>query len=122
MIPRTHRFHGYNSLRHVYRHGQTARGPLFAVKAAANPRAKTYRLAVVVSRKVHKSAVARNRIRRRLYAAVRSLDTEIDTPHDIVLTVFSDGVLAEPAQSLTRLVARQLSAAGVLARRARPKA
>jgi ribonuclease P protein component len=71
MISRSHRFHGYNSLRHVYRHGRMARGSQFAVKAALNPRRQTYRVAVVVSRKVNKSAVARNRMRRRLYELVR---------------------------------------------------
>jgi ribonuclease P protein component len=78
MISRTNRFHGYNSLRNVYRHGNTARGPLFAVKSLQNPRRKSYRLAVVVSRKVNKSAVARNRIRRRLYEQAKELLSSIN--------------------------------------------
>src|SRR5665213_399071 len=61
MISRSHRFHGYNSLRHVYRQGRIARGSQFAVKTALNPNRKTYRVAIVVSRKVNKSAVAGNR-------------------------------------------------------------
>jgi ribonuclease P protein component len=113
MIGRAHRFHGYNSLHHVYQNGRTARGPLFSVKALPSPSRKTYRVAVVVSRKVNKSAVARNRIRRRLYAAVKDLEKDITEPFDIVLTVFSDSVLDEPAKSLAREVRRQLAAAGV---------
>jgi ribonuclease P protein component len=114
MISRGHRFHGYNSLRHAYAQGRTARGPLFSVKVAANPRRKTYRVAVVVSRKVHKSAVARNRIRRRLYAAVRAHQKDISQPYDIILTVFSMGALEEPAESLTKQVRRQLIATGAI--------
>ena len=87
---------------------------MFAVKAVPNPRRRTYRAGVVVSRKVHKSAVARNRIRRRLYATLRALETEITEPYDIVLTVFSDGVLSEPLPSLTIQVRKQLSALGII--------
>jgi ribonuclease P protein component len=114
MVSRTHRFHGYGSLKYVYQHGKTARGPLFAIKATPNPTRRTYRVAVVVSRKVHKSAVARNRMRRRLYAAVQSLESSITKPHDFVITVFADGLLDEPAESLAKLVKKQLESAGVI--------
>ena len=93
MISRQHRFRGYGSLKYVYKNGATVRGPLFAVKAIENPKRDSYRLAVVVSRKVNKSAVARNRIRRRLYEAVRQLEVDIIRPYDIVLTVFHNSVL-----------------------------
>lgn len=114
MIPRANRFHGYGSLRQVYQSGTTVRGPLFAVKALANPRRLGYRTAVVVSRKVEKSAVTRNRMRRRLYEAVRLLEDGITEPYDIVLTVFSSDLLSEPSDSLRAQVKSQLSAAGVL--------
>ncbi|HLG90690.1 MAG TPA: ribonuclease P protein component [Candidatus Saccharimonadales bacterium] len=117
MISKTHRFEGSRSLRFVYQKGTTSRGPLFSVKAALNPRRKSYRAAVVVSRKVHKSAVARNRMRRRLYEIIRNLETDIDRPYDIVLTVFNESLLEESPQSLVRQVKKQLMAAGVLARR-----
>lgn len=114
MISRKHRFHGYGSLRFVYRNGQTVRGPLFAVKSLPNEKRKDYRLAVVVSRKVNKSAVARNRIRRRLYETVRQLEDRIETPHDIVITVFHDTLIDEPAEKLTAQVKKQLHASGIL--------
>jgi ribonuclease P protein component len=114
MISRSHRFHGRKSLSYVYAHGRTARGPLFAIKAAPNTKKSGYRVAVVVSRKVNKSAVVRNRIRRRLYAAVRAQEKDLNHPHDIVITVFSDGILKEPAKSLEHQLKRQLSGAGVL--------
>lgn len=117
MISRKHRFHGYGSLKHVYQRGTTVRGPLFAVKSLQNPKRDSYRLAVVVSKKVNKSAVARNRMRRRLYEAVRLVGDDILRPYDIVMTVFSESVLEEPTDSLARQVKKQLADAGILARR-----
>lgn len=114
MISQKNRFHGFNSLRHVYRQGLTVRGPLFAVKYLANPRRKSYRLAVVVSRKVNKSAVARNRIRRRLYEAARLLAPGMSQPYDIVITVFSDSISATDHQELLAQLKRQLHEAGIL--------
>ena len=120
MINRRHRFHGYGSLKYVYKNGSTVRGPLFAIKFVQNPQRDTYRLAVIVSRKVNKSAVGRNRIRRRLYEAVRNLEGDILHPYDIVLTVFHSSVLQEPAGALSRQVKKQLADAGILARRIQP--
>lgn len=90
MIGRTHRFHGYGSLRGVYQRGKTARTPLINLRYAVRDPKKPYRVAVVVSRKVHKSAVTRNRIRRRVYEAVRTNEVEIRPGTDLVFTVFSD--------------------------------
>jgi ribonuclease P protein component len=118
MISRNHRFHGPASLRYVYRHGQTVRGPLFTIKSVLNPRRKTYRLAVVISRKVTKSAVDRNRMRRRLYAALRALEADINQPYDIVLTVFHESLIDEPPKSLKQQLIKQLKTAGVLGRSA----
>jgi ribonuclease P protein component len=118
MISRKNRFHGYNSLRYAYGNGQTVRGPFFAVKSAINPKRNEYRLAVVVSRKVHKSAVVRNRIRRRLYEAVREIEDEISEPYDIVITVFNDSLLGESQKDLNRQVKKQLTAAGIISPRA----
>lgn len=117
MLAKSHRFHGLNSLRFVYKNGNTVRGPLFAVKSAINPRRSSYRMAVVVSRKIHKSAVARNRIRRRIYEAVRLLDKDIVEPYDIVITIFSDAIINESPAALARQIKKQLGAAGVLVKR-----
>lgn len=116
MIPRSNRFHGYNSLRNVYRLGKIARGPLFAVKAVDNPRRNNYRLAVVVSRKVHKSAVARNRIRRRLYEIARGLEPSLSGSQDIVITVFHDTVLETPQKELEGQLKKQFKELGLLSK------
>jgi ribonuclease P protein component len=114
MISRAHRFHGYNSLNFVYRNGQTVRGPLFAIKYAPNAKRKSYRAAVVVSRKVHKSAVARNRMRRRLYAALQEFEPQILQPYDIVITVFQETLLEEPHKNLLHQLKKQLEAAQII--------
>jgi ribonuclease P protein component len=114
MISRRNRFHGYGSLKYAYQNGRTFRGPLFAAKIAPNPKRSEYRVAVVVSRKVNKSAVARNRIRRRLYAKVRELDVRIKQPADIVLTVYNDDVLKEPSDNLTKQLTKQFQQAGLI--------
>jgi ribonuclease P protein component len=109
MITRAHRFHGYNSLNFVYRSGQTFRSGPLTMKAVVNGRRSTYRVAVVVSRKVHKSAVVRNRIRRRIYEVVRLNSDPLTQPYDIVLTVFSDTVATIPTTELTALVIKMFT-------------
>ena len=114
MIPKLNRFHGYGSLRSVYRSGQTVRGPLFAVKVIDSPSRKAYRLAVVVSRKVDKSAVRRNKIRRRLYQAAQQMDPPIKNSCDIVVTVFQAEAATKPYELITSQLAKQLAAAAAL--------
>lgn len=113
MISALHRFHGYASLRFVYRKGHVVRGPLFSVRVIENKRSPHFRVAVVVSRKVNKSAVVRNKIRRRLYEAVRKERSRILAPHDIVISVFHDSVATTPIEQISRQLNRQLSEAGV---------
>lgn len=103
MVKAENRFHGTNSLNFVYRNGKTVRSKYFAVKFVDNSRRDTYRVAVVVSKKISKSAPVRNRIRRRLYELVR---TDV-APHikntDIVITVFDEEVANIPANELERV-------------------
>lgn len=116
MISTRHRFHGHNSLRNVYKYGRSSRGGLFAVKYIANPKRKKYRVAIIVSRKVNKSAVVRNKIRRRLYEVVRLLGPGIKEPYDIVITVFHDSVIEESPRRLTSQVKKQLAEAGIISK------
>ncbi len=100
-------------MRYVYQHGQTVRGPLCALKYVRNERRQRWRLAVVVSKKVHKSAVRRNRIRRRLYESFR-LEAAGIPAYDMVLTVFHEQIADIPAEELTKLVRAQLKQSGIL--------
>lgn len=114
MLNRSHRFHGHNSLRFVYRQGKTVHGSMFAIRSIINERRRHFRVAVVVSKKVSKSAVVRNRIRRRLYALVRQHTDNIVRPYDIVLTVYHASVADMPADELARYTSDALAQAGVL--------
>ena len=114
MISQAHRFHGRNSLRFVYQRGQSVRGGSISLRYIENPRRTTYRVAVVVSRKVSKSAVVRNRIRRRIYEVVREHAGQLNAPLDLVFTVYGDDIAAEPHANLKQLVLSQLARAGAL--------
>jgi len=107
MLSVSHRFHGHGSLRYVYKNGTAVRSHLITVKSVANPRRKHSRFAVVVSKKVHKSAVGRNRIRRRVYAIVRLELPNFKSPHDVAIMVFSSELIALPNAELHETI-RQL--------------
>ncbi len=114
MISKEHRFHGLGSLRFVYGRGEASRGQLFLIRYAKNPRRKTYRAAVVVSKKVHKSAVVRNRIRRRIYEIIREYEPRIKEPYDIAVIVHSDQVATVPSTKLHQQMERQLQGAEII--------
>lgn len=114
MIARANRFHGYNSLRQVHSRGSVIRGQFIALKFLHNPKRSKYRAAVVVSRKVHKSAVVRNRIRRRIYETVRNNIADENPPYDLVFVVYSDQVAVLDTAELQKQLCSQLSKAGVL--------
>ena len=113
MINQLNRFHGYSALLPVYRRGITVRGASISLKYAPQKRSGNYRAAVVVSKKVHKSAVVRNRIRRRIFEIVRLSAADLPSV-DIVITVFSDQVATIPATQLAEQVQ------GLLAKISRP--
>lgn len=117
MIAKEHRFTGQAGLRFVYRRGTSVRGPLFSIKCIRNQRRASYRAAVVISRKVHKSAVVRNKIRRRLYETISLIEADIAGPFDIIINVYQPSVADEPFESLERHLRKQLKEAGALAKR-----
>lgn len=102
MITRSHRFHGYTSLSAAYRRGSVVRGPQLSLRYMERPRG-SYRVAVVVSRKVSKSAVVRNRIRRRLYELVRARSGRLGN-YDLIFTVFSDQLTSAPPAKLAAII------------------
>lgn len=114
MISRQHRFHGHGSLRYVYQHDQTIRGQRLSLRYTKNERQKSYRLAVVVSKKVSKRAITRNRIRRRIFEQVRLLEAQMTQPYDVVLTVFSEDLAEAPITEVASLVHDLLTKAHIL--------
>jgi ribonuclease P protein component len=116
MLDTLHRFHGLNSLNFAYKQGQIVRGGQLSLRYAANKRRQTYRVAVVVSKKVDKSAVGRNRIRRRLYEVIRQQLTDFDQPLDLVFTAFNPLLATIDSTQLEKQVADLLRRAGVTSR------
>jgi ribonuclease P protein component len=113
MLGSFHRFHGHNTLTAVYRRGETVRGPQLSLKYSHRGSDKPYRVAVVVSRKVSKSAVVRNRIRRRIYEIVREFDSLIPSGTDLLFTAFNDDIAdidhARLKQSISQLLKKASS-------------
>lgn len=103
MLAFRHRFHGHNSLRYVYKNGTAVRGQYMTIKYIHNPRRKTSRFAVIVSKKVLKSAVGRNRIRRRMYELIRDQLMDMKDSHDIVYIIASSDIRTMQAGELRDL-------------------
>jgi ribonuclease P protein component len=114
MISKVNRFHGHNSLSTVYRRGQTVSVPYASLKYLIIRPEKQHRLAIVVSRKVDKSAVVRNRIRRRIYEAMRDKYPNLKENVDIVITVHKNQIATMPASELSELVDQMLTKAGLI--------
>ena len=104
MIAKANRFHGHNSLSLVYRKGQTFSVPQATLKYVPKKNDKPYRLAVVVSRKVDKKAVVRNRIRRRVYELFRNKQPRFTQNVDIIFTVHSAAVATMDSKELDKLI------------------
>lgn len=111
MIARRNRFHGHKSVSRV--RGPTIQSISLSFRFAKNTKAD-YRLAVVVSKKVASSAVTRNRIRRRVFEAVRTQKRLENLPVDLIIYVKTDAVARQDNASLqeeilqatTKIVAR----------------
>lgn len=103
MIPVSHRFHGHNSLRFVYHNGKTVRSRIGILKYVSNPHRKNSRVAVVVSKKVIKGAIGRNRIRRRVYEYARqTILPQLGKTFDIVVVVTSSELAVMPYDDFVR--------------------
>lgn len=101
MISTLFRFHGHNSLRYVYSNGKAVRSQLFTVKYVLNSHRSHPRFSVVVSKKVIKSAVGRNRIRRRLYEYLRLNTNRLNETYDIVIICTSGELRTLPYDQIT---------------------
>jgi len=113
MLSSRHRFHGHASLRFVYSKGQVTRSKFFICKSTVNHRRTEPRVAVVVSKKVVKSAVKRNRIRRRIYEAVRHRLPSVKPQTDIALIVISAEALTAAPADIEQAVASVFTQAGL---------
>lgn len=111
MLSQRHRFHGRRGLKTVHTSGRTIRGRKINLRTINRPSNKPYRVAVVVSRKVHKSAVVRNRIRRRVYEIVRQNDSKIKPGTDLIFMIYSEQIANEDAARLKKDISNLLTKA-----------
>ena len=80
------------------------RSKYFICKSLSNPRRTDPRVAIVISKKVMKSAVRRNRIGRRMYEAVRGELPRLKERSDVVFIIVSPEVLTATPGELTKAV------------------
>ena len=103
MIPVANRFRGSRLIEYVYKRGQSARVDVLSGRATPSKKSG-YKLAVVVSKKVSKSAVVRNRIRRRIFEQFRLIFKENGPPQlDIVVSVFDEKAAKIPTEELKKM-------------------
>lgn len=113
MIKKSYRFHSRGGVRYTYQNGKTIRGAKISLVFADNSRNKQ-RYAVVVSKKILKSAVGRNRIRRRTYEAIRVQLPNIQKPVDCIFIVNSKEVLDIDFKELRTLIRDLLKEADII--------
>ncbi len=113
MIKKSYRFHSRGGVRYTYQNGKTIRGAKISLVFADNSRNKQ-RYAVVVSKKILKSAVSRNRIRRRCYEAIRGLLPNIQKPVDCIFIVNSKDILDIDFKELRTLIRDLLKEADII--------
>lgn len=87
----------------MYQHGKTVRKPQMSLVFIENSRGFT-RVSVVVSKKVAKLAVTRNRIRRRIYEAIRINFEYLPKKTDYIFVVYSKKVLELSFSQLEKLL------------------
>ena len=113
MIPFKNRFHGHSSLNYVYKNGQAVRCHLAIIKVVDNKHRKNSRIAVVISKKVLKSAVRRNRILRRIYETIRAILPTIKGVYDIAIIVTSSDIINLTQPDMSQQINQLISQAGV---------
>lgn len=89
MLSKIHRLTRKKDFENVFKKGRGARGDFLSVKILEENKTEV-RFGFVVSRKVDGKAVVRNKIRRRLKAAVFSLLKNVKKPTDAVIIAHPD--------------------------------
>ncbi len=92
MLNQKFRFHSRGGVRYVYQKGKTIRRAKASLVFAPNERGFT-RVAVVVSKKVEKTAVGRNRIRRRVYEVIRRNFEYLPKETDYIFVIYTKDVM-----------------------------
>lgn len=105
MLNKKYRFHSRGGVRYVYKNGRTIRSPKMSLVFVENTRGFT-RFAVVVSKKVMKTAVGRNRIRRRVYEVLRKNMDLIPKNRDYIFVVYSKDIIKISSDELEKTLGK----------------
>lgn len=108
MLNKKYRFHSRGGVNYTYQHGKTIRTPNISLIYNENEKGFE-RFAVVVSKKVLKSAVGRNRIRRRVYEAIRLELPSFQMPQDSIFVVYNKNIKDIPFVELRGMIRDLLS-------------
>lgn len=84
MLDKVNRLKKKNDFEEVFKKGKSFKSSFLILKAAPN-KLKESRFGLVVSQKVSKKAVVRNKVRRRLSESIKSMVKDIKEGKDIVL-------------------------------------
>ena len=101
MLEKKYRFHSRGGVRYVYQKGKTIRKPKMSLVFTDNTRGFT-RVAVVVSKKVDKSAAGRNKIRRRVYEAIRLNFDDLPKKRDYIFVIYNKNMAKISFQELEK--------------------
>lgn len=112
MLNKRYRFHSRGGVKYVYQKGKTIRGVKASLVFMPNSRGFT-RVAVVVSKKVDKTAVGRNRIRRRVYEVIRTNFELVPKKMDYIFVIYSKAVKTMPWNELTKTLGELVAEAKV---------
>ena len=109
MLSSKYRFHSRGGVKYTYQKGKTIRTPKLSLVFAPN---KKQRYAVVVSKKVLKTAVGRNLIRRRLYESI-SLGFDPNLKLDCIFVIYSKDFINMDFNQIKSLVKELLEKAKI---------
>lgn len=112
MLSKKYRFHSRGGVKYVYQKGKTIRRPGMSLVFCDNTKGFT-RIAVVASKKVEKTAVKRNRIRRRIYEALRKNMDLIPKEKDYIFVVYDKKIRTLPFAELEKLLGELVAEAKV---------
>ena len=113
MLKRRYRLRTRQSVTRVYKKGSTARLNSLSLRYTKN-NLEYSRLAVVVSKKVAKSAPTRNRIRRRVYENARYIWPDIQPGVDMIISVFDETAASIQNDELSSQIKQLLAKANIL--------
>ncbi|MEN9215985.1 MAG: ribonuclease P protein component [Gloeomargarita sp. HHBFW_bins_162] len=112
-LPRSYRLRGHRVFAAFYQNHQQQRGHFFRLRYRPHPDAQSIQAAVVVSSKISKKAVQRNRLKRQMRAAIRQLLPQCTPGWQMVITAQPPALTGQYSDFLRELE-QLLQQAGII--------